>query len=78
MVIRNHRKIFTKVQGVNYDEILPEAFNLFPPDSSQAEWNKDYAAMQENYIYKDTPYMTQLMESINTISAQFRETNFKD
>ena len=78
MVIRNHRKIFSKVQGVNYDEILPEAFNLFPPDSSQAEWNKDYAAMQENYIYKDTPYMTQLMESINTISAQFRETNFKD
>src|SRR6185295_18831696 len=40
--IRHHRKIFTKVSGVDYDNLSPKAFGLFPPKEKDGDWKNDY------------------------------------
>lgn len=74
--IRNHRKVFTKVPGVDYDTLSPKAFDLFPPKEREAEWNNDYKKMVESYIYRDAPSMADLIKSITEISAEFNSLNY--
>lgn len=74
--IRNHRKIFTKVPGVDYDTLSPKAFGLFPPKEKQADWDSDYKKMVESYIYKDAPELPALSSSINGLLEEFKKLEF--
>lgn len=74
--IRHHRKIFTKVSGVDYDTLSPTAFNLFPPEEHEIDWQRDYQKMMESYIYRDAPSLDILMESIHEIVEAFRKLNY--
>jgi hypothetical protein len=74
--IRNHRKIFTKVPGVDYDTLSPKSFGLFPPKDREADWGNDYKKMIESYIYRDAPTLDGLTDSIKVISDNFRKLDY--
>jgi hypothetical protein len=71
--IRNHRKVFTKVPGVDYDTLLPKGFGLFPPQEKEVEWGNDYRKMVESYIYKQPPTLAALIKSIGDITEGFKQ-----
>jgi hypothetical protein len=74
--IRNHRKIFTKVPGVDYDALSPKSFGLFPPKEREADWSNDYKKMIESYIYRDAPSLDGLTDSIKAISGEFGKLDY--
>jgi hypothetical protein len=74
--IRNHRKIFTKVPGVDYDALSPKSFGLFPPKDRETDWSNDYKKMIESYIYRDAPSLDGLTDSIEMISREFRKLDY--
>ncbi|HPN70256.1 MAG TPA: nucleotidyl transferase AbiEii/AbiGii toxin family protein [Saprospiraceae bacterium] len=74
--IRNHRKIFTKVPGVDYDALSPKTFGLFPPKEKEAEWNGDYKKMIESYIYRDAPSLEILSGSIKELTEEFKKLDY--
>jgi Nucleotidyl transferase AbiEii toxin, Type IV TA system len=74
--IRNHRKIFTKVSGVDYDTLLPKSFGLFPPKAKEADWNNDYKKMTESYIYREAPSIGNLTDTITRITEEFRKLHY--
>lgn len=74
--IRDHRKVFTKVPGVDYDTLSPKSFGLFPPKEKEEAWNNDYKKMIESYIYKDAPSFEELLTSLNSISQMLKELTY--
>lgn len=74
--IRNHRKIFTKVVGVDYDAQSPKAFGLFPPKEKLSEWLADYKKMTETYICKETPTLDALSSSIAKLTRVMKMLSY--
>lgn len=74
--IRSHRKIFTKVAGIDYDKLTPKLFGLIPPEKKADDWEKDYAKMIESYIYRDAPTLKDLTTSVNILLNQFTKLEF--
>jgi hypothetical protein len=74
--IRKHRKVFTRVPGVDYDTLSPKAFGLFPPIEKETDWNNDYKKMIESYIYKDAPSTHEIRKSISEISEEFNKLRY--
>lgn len=76
MEIRNHRKVFSKVPGIDYDSLKANSLNLFPPTDKKSDWVKDYEAMKQSYIYRNAPSLQELETSINNIAEKFKALNF--
>lgn len=74
--IRNHRKVFTKVPGVDYDSLSPKAFGLLPPNEKETDWNNDYKKMIESYIYKEPPELAALTGTINRLMKDFKKLEY--
>lgn len=74
--IRHHRKIFTKVPGVDYDTLSPKSFGLLPPKEKEGDWNNDYKKMTESYIYKDAPSLEVLSGSIRELMEEFKKLGY--
>lgn len=74
--IRNHRKVFTKVPGVDYDILSPKDFGLFPPTEKEVDWNNDYKKMIESYIYRDAPTGNALATSLSELTEEFKKLNY--
>jgi hypothetical protein len=74
--IRNHRKIFTKVPGVEYDTLSPKDFGLFPPKDKESDWNSDYKKMIESYIYRNAPSLELLSGSIKELIEEFKKLEY--
>jgi hypothetical protein len=74
--IRNHRKIYTKVPGVDYETLSPKAFGLFPPKEKELDWTGDYKKMAESYIYREAPTLERLSDSIKMISTAFGKLDY--
>jgi len=74
--IRNHRKVFTKVPGVDYDTLSPKGFGLFPPKEKESDWNNDYKKMIESYIYQGAPELAVLSASIGALTDEFNKLHY--
>lgn len=74
--IRNHRKVFTKVPGVDYDTLSPKAFGLFPPPEKKPDWDTDYKKMVESYIYRDAPALEDLSGIVHALAEKFRKLEY--
>lgn len=74
--IRHHRKIFTKVPGVDYDTLSPKSFGLLPPKEKEVDWNNDYKKMIESYIYRDAPTGDALATSLSELIKEFKKLEY--
>jgi hypothetical protein len=59
-----HRRLFTKLGGVDYKRHNPRTVNPIPPDHLLNLWKSDYLTMQEQMIYADSPDFTVMLDKI--------------
>ena len=71
--IRHHREIFTSIKGVDYTPDVRKRLVLVPPKEFEAEWRKDYEAMQKSMIYGDEMSYDSLISRIELLQEMFRK-----
>lgn len=71
--IINHRKVFTKIGGIDYNLHQPKTINPIPPEEVLEAWKKDYQTMSEEMIYGDYLTFEKLIERITELKDRFRE-----
>lgn len=74
--IRLHRKIFSRVAGVDYDQLSARTLHLFPPVEKESAWRLDYKKMMESYIYRDAPSPEALQATMLALCADFKQLDF--
>ncbi|HQQ97539.1 MAG TPA: nucleotidyl transferase AbiEii/AbiGii toxin family protein [Cyclobacteriaceae bacterium] len=74
--IRKHRKVFTKVAGIDYDNLSPKNINIFPPDAKEKDWSSDYDQMRESYIYLNPPTIEDLKSSLVALTEEFKNLDY--
>ncbi len=74
--IRQHRKVFTKVSGIDYDKLSPKSLNIFPPQTKEKDWSADYDRMIESYIYLRPPSLKELKASMWKLTDEFKKLDY--
>lgn len=70
--IRHHREVFTSIKGVDYTPDIRQRIVLVPPKEFEAEWRRDYEAMQKAMIYGNEMSFDQLINRIAQLQQRFR------
>lgn len=69
-----HRLIFNKIAGVDYNLHNPSTISFIPPESKRKEWEKDYDSMQNNFIYESqSPSFEELIERMEELTKRIRK-----
>jgi predicted nucleotidyltransferase component of viral defense system len=74
--IVNHRYKFTRVGGVDYHLHQPRHINPIPMANLLEAWEKDYATMQEEMIYGDSPSFDEMLASIKEFVTKINDLNW--
>jgi predicted nucleotidyltransferase component of viral defense system len=77
--IVQHRFIFSKIGGVNYNSHNPKTINPIPPENVLKDWESDYLKMKEDMIYEQNPptfkqlinYLEEIRERLKSVSWEF-------
>jgi len=75
--IVNHRYKFTRVGGVDYNLHQPKHINPIPIADLLEAWKKDYATMQEQMIYGDSPSFDEMLASIKEFVAKINALDWE-
>lgn len=70
--IIDHRLVFNKLQGIDYDKHSPAFINFIPPLSVMKEWEADYNSMRESMFYGETKSFEHLIARLQTLLQRFR------
>jgi predicted nucleotidyltransferase component of viral defense system len=68
-----HRKLYTSIRGVDYDNHSPQKINPIPPAGIIDQWEKDYMVMQQYMIYGDSLSFSELIERIGQLKQKINE-----
>lgn len=71
--IRHHRKIFTSINGVDYEADVRHRLVLVPREDIQAAWEADYKSMCSSMIFGDKPTFKQLMKQMAELEEIFHK-----
>lgn len=74
--IANHRSMFYRISGVDYQKHIPSFITILPPLSIISEYEKDYKLMQEFMIYGQSLSFPQLIQSIKEIQNRINHMDF--
>ena len=66
-----HRSVFNAIRGIDYSRHTPGNLSILPPEEYMPLWEEDYKAMQEQFIYGESPDFRELIESIRSIQDSF-------
>lgn len=71
-----HRSIFNKIEGIDYGLHNPATLSFIPPASVIKDWEDDYRAMRQHFIYDDRslPFI-ELIERMKELTARIRNYN---
>lgn len=75
--IINHRKTFTRMDGVDYSTHQPDKIDFVPPQTIIKEYERDYKGMRESMIYGDSLPFDELIGRMKELRNRFREINQK-
>jgi predicted nucleotidyltransferase component of viral defense system len=67
-----HRRLFTPIRGIDYDNHVPQKINPIPPSEIINEWQKDYEIMQDSMIYGESLSFSELIERIEELKKRFK------
>lgn len=67
-----HRRLFTPIRGIDYDNHVPQKINPIPPFEIIDEWQKDYEIMQDSMIYGESLSFSELIERIEELKKRFK------
>ena len=75
--IVNHRYIFTRIGGVDYNLHQPKTINPIPLPEVISEWEKDYNTMIEQMIYEENPpTFKDIISNLNELKAKINTINW--
>ncbi|HYX09368.1 MAG TPA: nucleotidyl transferase AbiEii/AbiGii toxin family protein [Bacteroidales bacterium] len=74
--IIEHRKIYTKISGIDYNEHQPKSLKPVPPEAMMDKWGKDYQRMQEEMIYGDSLPFEQLIKRIKELKQKINNLDW--
>ena len=75
--IVEHRRVFTKVGGVDYNLHSPKTINPIPNEELLEAWKKDYKTMQEQMIYGDSPTFEDMIEGIKKLKQGINQLDWE-
>lgn len=70
--IVEHRKKFTPIRGISYEDHHPTRINFIPPNEVIELWEKDYKAMREHMIYGESKDFAGLIQRMKELIERFR------
>ena len=70
--IVEHRRYYIRLNGVDYDKLLPLHVSFVPGIEIMQEFQNDYEAMQTSMIYGDSHDFEELMRRIKILNGRFR------
>ena len=70
--IVEHRRKFYHVSYADYDKDYPDKIEFYPPVECIKDWENDYAALQESFIYGNNISFGQLLLRIEELQLRFR------
>jgi len=59
-----HRKIFTPINTVDYNDLQLAKLNIIPPKSIIEKYESDYIEMKENMIYGESLSFKELIDRL--------------
>lgn len=65
-----HRKLYTSIRGVDYDNHSPQKINPIPPAGIIDQWEKDYMVMQQYMIYGESLSFSELIERVKELKSR--------
>lgn len=68
--IVDHRKLYTSIRGVDYDNHSPQKINPIPPAGIIDQWETDYKKMQQNMIYGKSLSFSDLIERMKELKSR--------
>jgi Nucleotidyl transferase AbiEii toxin, Type IV TA system len=68
-----HRKLYTSIRGVDYDNHSPQKINPIPPAGIIDQWEEDYMVMQQYMIYGDSLSFSELIERVEELRRRINE-----
>ncbi len=75
--IVNHRQIFTRVGGVDYNLHQPKTINPIPSSNLLNDWKKDYKTMQEQMIYGESPSFEKMIDELRKYTTRINQLDWK-
>ncbi|KKL44939.1 hypothetical protein LCGC14_2360650, partial [marine sediment metagenome] len=75
--IVNHRYLFTKLGGVDYNLHRPQDIRPIPTPDYEEDWKADYKTMQEQMIYGDSPSYENLIRGIQEFMEKMNALDWK-
>ncbi len=67
-----HRRLFTPIRGIDYDNHIPQKINPIPPAEIMSEWRKDYQIMQTSMLYGESLSFAALIDRIEALKKRFQ------
>ena len=70
--IIEHRAIFNRLPGIDYNTHAPTSIYFIPPPSVIADWEADYKTMRETMFYGETKSFADLIIRLQVLLERFR------
>jgi hypothetical protein len=68
-----HRSVFNAIRGIDYANHTPDKLSILPKGDLLPLWETDYQAMQDQFIYGESPSFPELMKSLSAMQSRLRE-----
>jgi predicted nucleotidyltransferase component of viral defense system len=68
-----HRKLYTSIRGIDYENHSPKKINPIPPAAIIDKWEKDYMVMQQFMIYGQSLPFSKLIERLQELKKRINE-----
>ena len=66
-----HRSVFNAIRGIDYSGHTRERIRFVPPEHLLPLWEEDYKAMQDQFIYGESPAFGELIASLRRLEEKF-------
>ena len=70
--IIEHRAVFNRLPGIDYNTHSPASIYFIPPPSVIADWEADYKTMRETMFYGETKSFADLIIRLQVLLERFR------
>lgn len=67
-----HRRIYYRYPGVDYDALLQQGFSIIPQGAARNAWQKDYEGMSSDMFYGEVPSFEEVLTTLQHFELEFR------
>jgi hypothetical protein len=72
--IAKHREVYFKYGWMDYSTLAPGQLRLIPREDQMADWQSDYAGMQQEMFYGDVPSFDEVLKSVAEFETAFNQS----